>query len=420
MTFASPMQFWYSGGVWDLSWITWIYHNIAPDRRVRMDLVGPRSYEEADSLWPGVAEGMRAALPLRGMHAFDLVAPWYYEWLRHPAYDPWWGWAELRDKYNRASAAVLNFSGWYDDAYGPDGATKNYAGLVAARRGQSPRTSLVIGPWQHGVPRMNRTAVGARQYGSAGIVDYDSVVLAWMDRYVRDVDNGVDRQKPVHVFVLGSNQWVDADAWPIPGSRADTIVLGRSGAKTTIVSDPAKPVRDEFADSATGAHDYRALADRSDVVVFETPPLEQDLTVVGAMKADFYMSTDARDVDMWVLVFDVAPDGTAYNLMSPGLDVVRVSYRNEQKARELLVPGRIYRLALGNLLTGNTFLAGHRIRVIVAPSFFPDFSRNLQTGLLEYSSSTSRVAKISIYHDTGHPFRLILPVLPAGLMLNAP
>src|SRR4051812_24784716 len=88
MTFASPMQFWYSGGVWDLSWLTWIYYNIAPDRRVRMDLVGPRTFAEADSLWPAAADTMRNAVPLRGMHSFDLVAPWYYDWLRHPAYDP--------------------------------------------------------------------------------------------------------------------------------------------------------------------------------------------------------------------------------------------------------------------------------------------------------------------------------------------
>jgi putative CocE/NonD family hydrolase len=415
MTFASPMQFWYSGGVWDLSWITWIYHNVAPDRRVRMDLVGPRTYAEADSLWPVAADSMRNAIPLRGMHSFDLVAPWYYDWLRHPAYDPWWSWAELRGKYGRTNAAVLNFSGWYDDAYGPDGATKNYMGLVAARRGQPARTAMIIGPWQHGVPRMNRTSVGARGFGPNGIVDYDSIVLGWMDRFVRDIDNGVDRQRSVRVFVLGSNQWIEADAWPIPGTRLDTVSLTRSGRSTTITSDPADPVRDQFADSATGAHDYRALTERKDIVVFETPPLDSDLTVVGPMQAYVYASANAPDFDLYVLVFDVAPDSTAFNLMSPGLAVLRASYR-DRATHQLLARNTIYRLTLDNLLTGNTFLRGHRIRVVVAPSFFPDFSRNLQNGNLESSFGKPRSAQITIYHDRAHPTRLILPILPRSLL----
>src|SRR5205085_5108995 len=131
-----------------------------------------------------------------------------------------------------------------------------------------------------------------------------------------------------------------------------------------------------------GAHDYRDLATQPGVTVFETAPLEDDLSVVGAMDAHVSMSVDARDADLWVKVFDVAPDGTAFNLMSPGLDVLRASYRNKHR-RELLKPGKFYDVELPDLLTGNTFLKGHRIRVAVMASFFPDFSRNLQTGELE-------------------------------------
>jgi uncharacterized protein len=420
MTFASPMQFWYSGGVWDGSWISWIYHNIAPDRRVRLALPGPRTYAQADSMWPRVADSLRSVLPLLSMKEFERVAPWYYEWLRHPAYDPWWSWAELRGKYQRTSAAVLNFSGWYDEAYGPHGATTNYAGLVAARRFHPPRTALIMGPWQHGVPRMTRTAAGDREYGPAGIVDYDAIVLRWMDRYVRDIDNGVDREKPVRVFVLGSNRWIEASGWPIPEARPDTIMLTRTGTRTTITSDPTNPVRDDFADGPTGAHDYRALVNRSDVVVFETAPLDRDVTVVGAMRAELWISADVPDVDVWVKVYDVAPDGTALNLMSPGLDVIRASYRYGRSTRDFLVSGRPYQLRLNDLLTANTFPRGHRIRVVVTPSFFPGFSRNLHTGELESVSSSTRWAHITVHHDAIYPVRLILPVLPAAVMLSAP
>jgi len=371
MTFASPMQFWYSGGVWDGSWIDWITANIAGDRTKR----------------------------LAGDTTLHRIAPWYFEWQQHPPYDPWWDWAELRDKYHRTSAAVLNLSGWHDDAYGPHGATNNFIGLVAARRDSPSRTALIMGPWTHGVPRMNRTTAGDREFGPAGVIDYDETVLRWMDHYVRGVDNGVAREKPVRVFVMGSNRWIEADAWPMPSLRLDTLLLRRPGASTRI-SASTRQVTDPHAGKA-GAHDYRALANRSDIALFETAPLASDLTVVGAMRAELLVSVvDAPDVDIHVKVYDVAPDGTALNLMSPGLDVVRASYRNARSQRELLNPRRSYDIVLPDLLTANTFKKGHRIRVAVMTSFGPIFPGQ-------------SVTRVVVHHSDPYPFRLIMPTLPA-------
>lgn len=420
MTFASPMQFWYSNGVWDLSWLSWIWVNIAPDRWRRLGL-------PPGAPWDSVAPEMRAAVPLSSVPGLDFIAPWYYEWLRHPAYDAWWDWAELTNKYARTNAAVLNFSAWYDDAYGPHGATTNFSGLVTVRGAGAARTALILGPWSHGVPRMGRTSVGEREYGTAGSIDYDETVLRWMDRYVRGIDNGVDRRKPVRFFLLGTNRWLEADAWPVPGTRAETLyfaprreltrVSPPSAETVTIVSDPEHPVVNAF-DGRAGAHDYRAIAEQPNVAVFETAPLEEDVSVVGAMDAHVSITVDARDVDLWVKVYDVAPDGTAFNLMSPGLDVLRASYRNKRK-RELLKPGRVYDLKLSDLFTGNTFLRGHRIRVAVMTSFFPDFSRNLQSGELEAAGMRSRIAHVTIQFGAGTPSFIVLPVLPRSAMLFA-
>jgi putative CocE/NonD family hydrolase len=412
MTFASPSQFWYSGGVWDNSWVTWVYTNIAPDRWEKL-----RIPEGAP--WDSVASRLRATRPLTAMRELERVAPWYYEWLRHPAYDPWWNWAELRGKYGRTTAAVLNFSGWHDEAYGPHGATTNFAGLAQARAGGPLRTALIMGPWTHGVPRRNRTTTGERDYGRNGIVDYDEIVLRWMDRYVRDIDNGVDREKPVRIFVMGSNQWLEADRWPVAGVKSDTMVLRRPSESTTIVSDPAVPVVDVHADRY-GAHDYRAIATRKDVVVFETPPFENAFTIVGATTAELHVSADVPDADIWLKLYDVAPDGTAFNLMSPGLDVVRASYRNATSTRELLEPGKVYQIRLPDLFTANTFKRGHRLRAVVMTSFHPHFSTNLQTGELETtSSSRSRPGRITVHHSRQYPSRLILPVLRDASMLSA-
>lgn len=177
------------------------------------------------------------------------------------------------------------------------------------------------------------------------------------------------------------------------------------------MSDPGHPVEDAYA-GQSGAHDYRVLADRKDVAVFETEPLARDLRVVGAMTAEIYLSVDAPDTDLWAHVQDVEPDGTAWNLMSPGLNVMRASYRDGGPARKLLTPGQVYRLRLDHLYTGNLFKAGHRIRLVLSTAFMPNFSRNLHTGELEMTSGKMRTATITIHTGGKTPSRLILPVLP--------
>src|ERR1700738_3480387 len=148
MTFSTPRNFFYSGGVFDDSWLEWIWGNIAPDARRRKNLAGPRKYEEAAASWKREHERLQTFLPLRDLPELKDVAPFYYEWLAHPPADPWREWAELRNKYEHVHAAVLNLSGWYDEAYGPDGATTNFNGLLKERRGdKDPRTRSIIGPW---------------------------------------------------------------------------------------------------------------------------------------------------------------------------------------------------------------------------------------------------------------------------------
>jgi predicted acyl esterase len=106
----------------------------------------------------------------------------------------------------------------------------------------------------------------------------------------------------------------------------------------------------------------------------------------------------------------VHPDGRAYNLMGPGNDVIRASYREPAAGRQPLEPGRVYELRLPNLMTANRFGKGHRIRVQISASFDPHLSRNLQTGESEVDSAESRAAEIRIHHGAGHESRVLLPV----------
>src|SRR5215470_11268911 len=367
MTFSTPRNFFYSGGLFDGSWLEWIWMNLAPDARKRRGLAGPQTGKEARVSWKIEHERMEGFLPLRDLPDLKEVAPFYYTWLAHPPADDWWDWAELRNKYGRVHCAVLNFSGWYDEAYGPDGATTNFNGLLAARRNDAdPRTKTMIGPWTHGAQDTHKS--GEREFGKSAAIDYDGLILRWMDHYVRGIDNGVDREKAVRIFVMGRNEWRDEEAWPLRRAKEKALYLNaessgstmgqlsedsrvKSPTQSTFVCDPAHPVTDTY--NAYGAHDYRKLVGRQDVLTFDTEPLKEDVEVTGPMQAEIHVSADVKDFDLWVRLLDVAPDGTAFNLMSPGLDVLRGSYRDETVQPELLTPGKIYKLTLNRLVTSN-------------------------------------------------------------------
>ena len=173
-------------------------------------------------------------------------------------------------------------------------------------------------------------------------------------------------------------------------------------------SDPEHPVENKY--SLSGAHDYGYLTTRDDVLTFDSPALQQDTEVTGPIQAEIYMGCDCRDADLWVRLLDVAPDGTAFNLMSPGLDVLRASYRDPKQGRQLLQAGRVYLIRLNNLMTSNFFKKDHRLRVQISASFFPNFSRNPQTGNSERTSAHFQKTRVTIYSDREHPSRLVLPI----------
>ena len=279
MTFSTPRNFFYSGGVFDGSWLDWIWFNIAPDLRKRKNLPGPQTRADVAAVWKQEHERMQKFLPMAKLPDLEQVAPFYYQWLAHPPADPWWDWAELRGKYDRVHAAVLNISGWYDEAYGPDGATTNFNGLLAARKNEAdPRTATIIGAWTHG--ELERRKAGDLDFGPEAAVDYDEIILRWMDHYLKGAANGVGKEKPVRIFVMGDNVWRDEEAWPLARANEETLfvsaekwretgTMGLAAAQCVkcerfaeFVSDPAHPVTDPYA--AFGARDYKSFVGRGE------------------------------------------------------------------------------------------------------------------------------------------------------------
>lgn len=418
------------GGVFDADWVRWASLSTAPEHRRRHGLPGPQTEAEAWEEWQRLGEdAFLGHLPLAEVADLRDAAPFFIQWLARPQHSLWWNFGDVAERLGGVTAAVLHLDGWLDDACGPKGAIANHLGLCAARADEpEPRSRLILGPWGHGVPAITgRRGPGGRGFGPLAFLDYDALVLDFMDRHVRGLRTAQDQTPRVRYFVMGENQWREADAWP-PHTRELCLHLhavGKDGLgglseappaqarESTFVNDPARPVR-EISAWTQGPADQRALleTERGRLLAFETGPLAEALCVAGNIRAELWVSLDAPDADLCLLLQDVAPDGAAYALMDPRAGALRLSSTGGP-----LAPGEVRRVSIGTLLTANTFLKGHRLRLVVCASWHPALARNLQTGEDEAFSSASRPARITLHHGPQHQSRLLLPIAsPARAM----
>jgi putative CocE/NonD family hydrolase len=416
MTFSSGRAFCYFGGAFDLSWLRWFYTLIAPDVRRHRDLPGPRTEEEAERAWAAHGEAWLRHVPLASHPALAGVAPAFFEWLDHPDDGPFWDFLRIDSRYERVRIPVLNLSGWHDEGYGPGSAAR---GFVATRTWGS---RLVIGPWTHGTPTPRKTRVGELDFGSAAGLDYEGLLLRFFDRWLKREDNGLDREAPVRVFVMGDDVWRAEPEWPLARARPTAYYLGSGGrllpeapvageAPDAYTYDPRDPLVDPHG-GALGPFDQSPLEARRDVLAYRSEPLARDLEVTGPIEVELWASSSARDTDFIVRLLDVHPDGRAYNLMSPTLEVLRVRYRKGEDRPELLEPGQVVKLRLANGITSNVFRAGHRVGIHVTSSLHPHLDRNPNTGGVIAREERLVRARQLVHHDAGHPSRVVLPVIP--------
>jgi uncharacterized protein len=422
MCFSSARQFFYFGGAFDLSWLPWTANNIAPDDRRRRNVNGPQTTGQAREWWREHGHDALRRVPLRGHPLLEGVTPFYDEYLDHPDDGPYWDFAELEQRYGKVRVPIFNFSGWHDEGYGPIGATRNFAGLRATGgtpEARQPR--LVIGPWVHGAPKLDTRKVGDRDFGDAAGLDYEAQVLDWCDLHARDVEHALQSEPPVRLFVMGANRWRTETAWPVP-SMARALYFRAGGGLTAdpptddetperFVFDPNDPVEDPHFDAGLGPHDQRAIEARPDVLVFSTPPLDEDLEVIGSIEFHLWVASSAPDTDFYCRLLDMDRDGAVWNLMSPTLEVLRAKYRNGEDQPEYLQPGQPVELVFRLALTANRFLRGHRIRVQVTSSFFPHLDRNPNTGRPSAIESRLVPARQVVFNDAKRPSRVILPVV---------
>ena len=204
--------------------------------------------------------------------------------------------------------------------------------------------------------------------------------LRWYDRRLRNVDNGIDEEPPIRLFVMGANRWRSEHEWPLARTRFTDFYLHSGGSANTLdgdgrlqrepanessadrfVYDPADPVPTvggQQMHPPFGPRDRRGVERRADVLVYTSDPLERDLEVTGPVSATIYAATDAPDTDFTAALVDVYPDGRAI-ILCEGIRRGRLRASFDQ-ARPIQ-PGEVYEYPIDLWETGNVFKAGHRI-----------------------------------------------------------
>ena len=373
-----------------------------------------------------------ADYPLLDLGAPGGLAAYYFDWIAHPAYDEYWKQWSIEEHFNQILVPALHVAAWYDIFQ--DGSLRNYAGIKAhggseaARNGQ--RLVISVGGHAGAGPK-----IGDVDFGKDSEVDTWALGLRWYNYLLKGIDNGMAMEKPVRVFVMGKNVWRDEDDWPLARAKATRYYLHSNGKANSLngdgrlsktsptfepadlyVYDPADPVPTQggpvLGDPARippGPLDQRKVEARSDVLVYTTPAFGHDTEVTGQVRLELYVRSSSVDTDFVGKLVEVSPDGVPHNLTD---GILRARYRNSMEKAELMTPGKVYQLTIDLWSTSNIFLAGHKLRLEVASSNFPRFSRNLNTGENPQSATNELKSTNEIYHDQDHPSALLVPIVP--------
>jgi putative CocE/NonD family hydrolase len=357
--------------------------------------------------------------------------PFWKDWLAHPTYDEYWAALDVSAHWRDFAVPALNLGGWYD-LYA-DNTFLNYNGISQHGQGPARQSKLIVGPWPHALSASPRT--GDVDYGAPSQLDLESIELRWFDYWLKGIANGILEEPPLRLFIMGRNEWRDEREWPLArtdwqmwyfhsGGQANTL-LGDGTLSTVSPADeppdrftyvPAFPVQTVGGNNCCSPHlvpwgpyDQRDVEMRGDVLCFTSTPLKRDLEVTGPIKVVLYAASDCVDTDWTGKLVDVRPSGYAQNLCD---GIIRARYRESITAPSPIQPGQVYRYEIDLMVTGNVFLAGHRIRVEISSSNFPRYGRNLNTGLPIGSSREMRVAHQTVLHNAAYPSHIVLPVIP--------
>ncbi|HZO57997.1 MAG TPA: CocE/NonD family hydrolase [Bryobacteraceae bacterium] len=357
------------------------------------------------------------------------AVPHFRDWVKHQSYDEYWRSISDEELFEKVKVPAHTSGGWFDIFL--NGTINGFTGVRRLGGTEKARreSKMIIGAWGHGPSQK----FGDVDFGPTANRNLIAHQLRWYDHYLKGVENGIDKEPPVQLFFMGVNQWRTAEEWPLPGTKYTPFYLISGGSANSArgngaisVSKPAQAGKDEYAydpnqpvptlggnnccgtPTLAGPKDQRPIESRHDVLVYTGAILTEPVTIAGPVKMKLWAATDGRDTDWMVKLVDVAPNGFAMNIAE---GILRARFRNGLDKMALLEPGKAYEFEVDMAGTANVFQKGHRIRVDITSSNFPQFDRNPNTGEDLGASSRVRTAKQTIHHGGVQASYILLPVI---------
>ncbi len=402
----------YRNGILQLSTtLGWGSQMLREDSRRR----GAASEAALDENWNNSGR-LTTTMPLRTIAPLtNADLPGYVaDWLNHAVYDEYWREFDLLQRIEDFALPMFHLSGWYD--FYLRGSVDGYRAMEA----RHPNQFLLAAPWGH-IPWGSQ--LGGADFGPAGVSSVDEQMAAWFHHWLdHEVPVGPPPLSGCRYFVLGENQWRDAESWPPPGAVSRHWYLASQGRANSRTGDgrldPASPggpddlfnYDPEVAVQAPGgnqgghagfgAFDLSAQQQGLNLLVFTSAPLIEPMLVAGHPRCVLHVTSSAPETDFVVRLSRVLPNGQAVFIC---LGAVRA---RAKEAVELDVPLDP---------TAVRFSAGDRLRIDIASSAFPLLVRNPNTGADPASVAKpgefKRALQI-VHHNEARPSRLVLPVLP--------
>lgn len=348
--------------------------------------------------------------------------------LANPTYNTLWQYSEATTFYTDSiQVPTLMIGGWYD--HNIDVMLSFFEGI----RTSSPlsvrnKHRLLMGPWTHG--GHGPTGVGSAQQGQLFYYNAvgwnDSLALLHFDHYLLNIANGWDASPVIQYYQMGENTWNTSPSWPTPDILPNTLYLHHDGsineAQPTqpgdflnLTYDPAHPsptlggptLR---ADLEQGPFDQAPQVESgNDVLVFTSVTLGQNVVMKGKAEIHLFVSSDRRDTDFTVRLTDVYPDGRSM-LITDGIR--RMRFRNGFTAADTasMQADSIYEAVIDLPASSITFLAGHKIRIVISSSDYPRFDANLNNGKTMYVAGDTLVAHNKVYVNQQYASYVKLPL----------
>ena len=238
-------------------------------------------------------------------------------------------------------------------------------------------------------------------------------------------------EPPVNLFVMGENRWRQENEWPLARTHYTDYYLHSEGSANSSQGNgvlSTTPPTDEPTDQYTydpndpaptlggnvlmipyGVADQRSVETRHDVLVYSTPPVENDLEITGPIKVHLFAASNSVDTDFTAKLVDVRPDGYSQNLQD---GIIRARYRTSAAQPSLITPGQVYEYTIDLWATSHLFKAGHRLRLDLSSSNFPRFDRNPNTGAPIGIDPRLEPAQQTIHHSSAYPSHIVLPIIP--------